>query len=49
MPSIPYGAVPEPHPVKGFFAIVRYKRPEPHYEREARQNRQTAAITAILR
>jgi hypothetical protein len=47
-PEIPHGVVPEPHPVKSTFAIVRYKY-EPRYETEARRNRQTATQSAIFR
>lgn len=49
VPEVLAGSVPEPHAVNSTFAIVRYKKPEPRYEREARRNRQTATISVILR
>lgn len=49
VPEVLIGSVPEPHAVNSTFAIVRYKKPEPRYEREARRNRQTATISVILR
>lgn len=47
--SLPRLFLPAPHPVKNAFAIVRYRRPEPRYEVEARRNRQTATLSAIFR